>query len=129
MNNLITWIYILFACFTILLFYILQLVLFDVFFFLRIEDKILLGSIFRISSLISFLISVCFLFYILFFNKKIKRFLGESILELNKVAWPTLQETSILTIMVVTVAVIISIILGVFDALFSWLNANDFFAV
>ena len=43
------------------------------------------------------------------------QFLGEVISELKKVTWPTRQETTRLTILVIAVAVFIGIILGLLD--------------
>jgi preprotein translocase subunit SecE len=43
------------------------------------------------------------------------QFLGEVVSELKKVTWPTRQETTRLTILVIAVAVFIGIILGLLD--------------
>ena len=45
--------------------------------------------------------------------------IGDVIAELNRVTWPTREETTRLSIMVITVAVIIGIFLGVIDLGFS----------
>ena len=47
------------------------------------------------------------------------RFFGEVVNELKKVTWPTRQETTRLTILVVAVAVAIGIALGLADLLFT----------
>jgi len=47
------------------------------------------------------------------------RFISESISELRRVTWPTRQETTRLTIMVISVAVAVGIFLGVIDLAFS----------
>ena len=41
--------------------------------------------------------------------------IGDVIAELNRVTWPTREETTRLSIMVITVAVIVGIFLGVID--------------
>ena len=45
--------------------------------------------------------------------------IGVVIAELNRVTWPTREETTRLSIMVITVAVIVGIFLGVIDLGFS----------
>ncbi len=45
--------------------------------------------------------------------------IGDVIAELNRVTWPTREETTRLYIMVITVAVIVGIFLGVIDLGFS----------
>jgi preprotein translocase subunit SecE len=49
----------------------------------------------------------------------IGRFFGEVISELRKVNWPTRQEATRLTVLVLTVSVAIGIFLGLLDNLFS----------
>ena len=45
--------------------------------------------------------------------------IGDVIAELNRVTWPTRDETTRLSIMVITVAVIVGIFLGIIDLGFS----------
>ena len=47
------------------------------------------------------------------------QFLGETVSELKKVTWPTRQETTRLTILVITIASIIGAALGLIDVGFS----------
>ena len=47
------------------------------------------------------------------------RFFGEVISELRKVTWPTRQETTRLTILVLVVSIAIGIFLGIIDIFFS----------
>ena len=47
------------------------------------------------------------------------RFFGEVISELKKVTWPSRQETTRLTLLVIAVAVSIGIALGLIDLLFT----------
>ena len=49
------------------------------------------------------------------------QFFGEVISELKKVTWPTREETTRLTIVVIAVAVTIGIALGLLDLLFTGL--------
>ena len=52
------------------------------------------------------------------------RFFGEVISELRKVTWPTRQETTRLTVLVLAVSIAIGIFLGIIDIFFA-----RFFAV
>ncbi len=52
---------------------------------------------------------------------KFKLFLQESKQELNRVNWPSRQETVKLTIIVVVISLGISFFLGMLDALFTFL--------
>lgn len=49
------------------------------------------------------------------------RWLEEIISELKKVTWPTRDETTHLTIVVIVVAVSVGILLGSIDVFFNWL--------
>ena len=51
----------------------------------------------------------------------IQKFWRETIGELRKVSWPTWQEAWSLTRIVLIVLVIMSALLGLLDAIFSWL--------
>ena len=50
-----------------------------------------------------------------------REFLSESLFELRKVVWPTRQEATRITVVVLIVVVIISLILAGFDFVISWL--------
>jgi len=47
------------------------------------------------------------------------RFVGETVSELRRVTWPNREETTRLTIMVISVAVAVGIFLGLVDLVFS----------
>ena len=49
---------------------------------------------------------------------RIRRFLQESVAELRKVAWPTLEQTRNLTVLVFTVSLAVGAFVLVFDQLF-----------
>ena len=48
-------------------------------------------------------------------------FFSESLFELRKVVWPTQQEATRITIVVLIVVLVISLILAGFDFVISWL--------
>jgi preprotein translocase subunit SecE len=50
--------------------------------------------------------------------KRIRRFLEESVAELRKVSWPTLEQTRNLTVLVFAVSVAVGVFVAVFDQLF-----------
>ncbi len=52
---------------------------------------------------------------------RIKRFWRETTGELKKVSWPTRQEAIQLTKIVIIVMVLVGIVLGGLDLLFSWM--------
>lgn len=47
------------------------------------------------------------------------RFIQEVVAELRKVVWPTREEATRLTVMVLTVSIAVGVVLGVFDFGFS----------
>jgi preprotein translocase subunit SecE len=53
-------------------------------------------------------------------HPKVNRLAVEIVTELSKVTWPTRKELSASTVVVIIVSVIASIILGLFDAFWSW---------
>jgi preprotein translocase SecE subunit len=55
------------------------------------------------------------------------RAVADVISELRKVTWPTAAETRYLTFVVAVVAVIVGIILGIFDLAFGWAIEQVFF--
>jgi preprotein translocase SecE subunit len=50
--------------------------------------------------------------------KRIRRFLQESVAELRKVSWPTVEQTRNLTVLVFTVSLAVGVFVLVFDQLF-----------
>lgn len=54
-------------------------------------------------------------------DNPIVRYLRETRAELSKVSWPTRQEATTLTIVVLVTVLVSSIFLGAFDYLFAWL--------
>ena len=63
---------------------------------------------------------------ILVFNarRKIITYARETRVELGKVSWPTRQEATNLTVVVVVTVTISALFLGFFDALFTWIFAQ-----
>ena len=55
-------------------------------------------------------------------NPIVNQLANEVIAELAKVTWPTRKETTAATIVVIVVSTIASIVLGIYDAFWSWLT-------
>jgi len=53
--------------------------------------------------------------------EKITSYFKESYVELKKVNWPTRKETVRLTVIVIIISLVVSLFLGSFDILFSYL--------
>lgn len=53
-------------------------------------------------------------------NNKLTNYLRESYHELRKVVWPTKQETTKLTLVVICISLSVAIFLGALDLLFTW---------
>ena len=56
------------------------------------------------------------------FNPKVSSLTGEVVEELSKVSWPSKEETSHATVVVVVTVLVCSAYLGVFDAVWLWLT-------
>ncbi len=78
-------------------------------------DKPLLGAKFAISDLLGLLTGVGVAVY-LWFSDVVNKFGMEVAGELRNVTWPTWPETRVSTIVVVVTTVVVSLILGLFDA-------------
>jgi len=79
-------------------------------------DKPLLGAKFAISDLVGLLAGVGVAVY-LWFSATVNKFGMEVASELRSVTWPTWPETRVSTIVVVVTTVVVSLILGLFDAI------------
>lgn len=77
---------------------------------------------FFMSVLIGAGTAVAFAVY-LWRHPKVNRLVVEIVTELSKVTWPTRKELSASTVVVLVVSVIAAIILGAFDAFWSWATA------
>jgi preprotein translocase subunit SecE len=59
---------------------------------------------------------------VLYKNERVYGLANEVATELKKVTWPTRKETQTATIVVVVTVIVAAILLGVFDAVWSWLT-------
>ena len=60
--------------------------------------------------------------FVLYRNERVFSLSSEIAAELKKVSWPTGKETKMATLVVIITVFIASVILGVFDAFWSWLT-------
>ena len=96
----------------------------DLFSWLHVDNKAVLGDAFRLSTLLAVSIALVLgLFFGVFF-KRSRQYIEQCVVEFNKVAFPEWRETKVATFTVVLVSIIASIILGVFDTVFSWWTNN-----
>ena len=99
----------------------------DIFSWLQIDNKALLGDSFRLSTLIAGgLALVLGVFFGVFYSKS-RNYIEQCVVEFNRVAWSEWRETKVATFTVVMVSLIASVILGVFDSFFSWWTSHNLF--
>jgi preprotein translocase SecE subunit len=92
----------------------------DIFVWLHVDNFAVLGETFRLSTALAAGIStILALFFGLFYGPS-RRYIDQCVIEFGKVAFPEWKDTKMATFTVVLVSFIASIILGVFDAMFSW---------
>ena len=104
-----------------LLAFVLHLAIASLFGVLRVNNTPILGDGFPLSALIGTIVGLGAAFGA-FAAPRTKTLAGEVIDELNKVHWPTGEETRINTAVVVVTSVVAALILGVFDITFGQLS-------
>jgi len=104
-----------------LLAFVLHLAVASIFGVARINNTPILGDRFPLSALIGVVIGFGAAFGA-FAAARTKTLVGEVIDELNKVHWPTAEETRVNTAVVVVTSVVAALILGVFDITFGQLS-------
>ena len=109
-----------FVAATALVALVLDFALSDLFVALRIEDTPILGQGFTLSTFSAVLAALIALVYCTMIDKRVTEFVGQCVLEFDKVAWPTWLQTRTSTGVVIMMAVIASLILGFFDNVFSY---------
>ena len=122
-----TWVWIFFGVATLIVAKILDFAIADIFALARMNNTPVLGENFTLSTLCGGLIAVAAGFYLSSLNKNTRKFVEESVVELDKTAWPTRDDAWSSTIVVLIFSFISAAILGVFDSVFSWLTNNNLF--
>lgn len=85
-------------------------------------DKPLLGAQFAVSNLLGLMAGIGFVLF-MWFSPQVQKFGMEVAGELRNVTWPTWPETRVSTIVVVITTVVVSLILGLFDAVIGALTS------
>ncbi len=93
-----------------------------IFSWFNVSDINILGPQFKLSTLIGLAITLGALIYCIR-SPLIMTLSDEIIVELRKVSWPTKQETYYSTLVVIVTVLIMSVILGLFDAI--WLKVTN----
>lgn len=114
-----TWVGLFFVVAGLIIALVLSLALQTLFAALRVTDTEILGERVTLTRLLGFAIAAgaavgCAMW------PKTKNFVTHVIDELNKVNWPTWDETKINTAVVIVFSVISAAILGAFDITFGW---------
>ena len=122
-----TWVWIFFGVATLIVAKILDFAIADIFAVVRMNNTPVLGENFTLSTLCGGLIAVAAGFYLSSLNKNTRKFVEESVVELDKTAWPTRDDAWSSTIVVLIFSFISAAILGVFDSVFSWLTNHNLF--
>jgi preprotein translocase SecE subunit len=104
-----------------LLAFVLHLAIASIFGIARVTNAPILGERFPLSALIGVVIGGGAAVGT-FLTARTKTLVGEVIDELNKVHWPTAEETRVNTAVVVVTSVVAAMILGVFDITFGQLS-------
>jgi len=99
----------------------------DIFNWLQINNVAVLGDGFRLSTLLAVSIALVLALFFGVFYKNSRRYIEQCVVEFNKVAFPEWKETKMATFTVVVVSLVASVILGVFDAVFSWWTSHNLF--
>jgi preprotein translocase SecE subunit len=104
-----------------LLAFVLHLAIASIFGVVRVNNSPILGERFPLSALIGVIIGASVAIGT-FATARTKTLVGEVIDELNKVHWPTAEETRVNTAVVVVTSIVAALILGVFDITFGQLS-------
>ena len=127
MRSQTTWVFVFYVAASAVLGLILTLATREILSLARIYDAPILGHSFGLSNLIGYGLAVLIALYAAFLDKRPREFVEQCIIELDKVAWPSFQETKVATYTVVVVSLIAAVMLGFFDSIFGWLSSHDFF--
>lgn len=114
-----TWVGLFFIAAGLVVAFVLGLALQSLFASLRMTDTEILGERVTLTRVLALLIAGgaavgCYVW------PKTKSFVDHVVEELNKVNWPTWDETKVNTAVVIVFSVISAVILGAFDITFGW---------
>ena len=122
-----TWVLLFFLASTLLVALALSYAMRDIFSWLQLNNMAIIGDQLRLSGLIAIATAIFLGLFFGVFYKKSRNYVEQCLVEYNKVAFPRWPETKGATFTVVIVSFVASIILGVFDMIFSWLTSHNLF--
>lgn len=99
----------------------------DIFTWTNVNNFAVMGDSFRLSTLLATAIALVLGLFFGIFHQPSRRYIEQCVVEFSKVAFPEWKETKVATFTVVIVSFIASIILGVFDAAFSYWTSHNLF--
>lgn len=99
----------------------------DLFAFFHINNVAILGEGFRLNTLVAGSLALLLAVFFGLFYKPARNYIDQCVVEFQKVAFPEWVETKTATFTVVVVSIVASLILGVFDLVFSWWTSNNLF--
>ena len=99
----------------------------DLLVLMQVNNSAILGESFRLNSLLAVSIAIVLGIFFGVFYQPSRRYIQQCVTEFFKVAFPEWKETKMATFTVVLVSVVASLILGVFDGVFSWWTNNNLF--
>lgn len=121
-----TWVFMFFFLSTLIVGVVFHFAFRDLFAWLQINNFAVMGDSLRLSTFLGgSLALVCGLFF--GFWKTSRQYIDQCVSEFAKVAFPEWKETKGATFTVVMFSIVASLILGVFDSVFSWLMHNNLF--
>ncbi len=88
---------------------------------ISVYDYPLIGSKITLSMVLGFICTLGGLIYA-YRVPVVNKLSHEIVIELSKVTWPGQKELKLSTIVVLIMVLIVSIILGLFDSIWSWLS-------
>lgn len=122
-----TWVLLFFVASSAIVAAALNFGLRDIFTWLHINNPAIIGDNLRLSLVLGVSIAAVLGIFFGVFFKPSRNYIDQCVIEFEKVAWPEWSETKVATFTVVLVSFIASIILGVFDSVFSWLTSRNLF--
>lgn len=122
-----TWVLLFFIASAIVVAAALNYAFRDLFTWLQINNFAVLGDAFRLSTLLASSIALLLALFFGVFYRGSRQYIEQCVIEFGKVAFPEWKETKMATFTVVLVSIVASVILGVFDTVFSWWTSHNLF--
>lgn len=122
-----SWVFMFFFLATIIVGAMFHYAFRDLFAWLQINNNAVLGDSMRLSTVLGASVALLLGLFFGLFYKPSRQYIDQCVNEFSKVAFPDWKETKGATFTVVVFSIVASLILGVFDGVFSWLAHNNLF--